>query len=153
MAKSEFVYMTFIRTTVEKLWRALIEPEFTRQFWCDTRQESEWKVGSPWKILKPDGSVADSGEVLELEPNRRLVLKWRNEMFPELTAEGYSRMTYELEPVGDLVKLTLTHQMDKSESKFIEKISGGWPMILSSLKALLETGESFQATRSWPKGM
>jgi uncharacterized protein YndB with AHSA1/START domain len=61
MKKDQFVYVTYIRTTPEKLWKALIEPEFTQQFWCNTTQESEWKPGATWKILMPDGAVADSG--------------------------------------------------------------------------------------------
>ena len=101
----------------------------------------------------PDGRVADSGEVLEIEPNRRLVLKWRNEFRPELREEGYSRMTYELEQKGDSVKLTVIHEMDRPESKFIEAVTGGWPHILASLKSLLETGESLEETRHWPKGL
>jgi uncharacterized protein YndB with AHSA1/START domain len=153
MAESQFVYVTFIRTTPEKLWRALMEPEFTRQFWMGTTQESEWKVGSSWRIVKPDGKNSDSGEVVEIEPHRRLVLNWQNHLFPEMTAEGFSRMTYELEQKGDMVKLTVTHGMEKSESKFIKAVSNGWPIILASLKSLLETGESLEATRNWPEGM
>jgi uncharacterized protein YndB with AHSA1/START domain len=153
MAQSEFVYVTFIRTTPEKLWRALIEPEFTRQFWMETTQESDWKPGSSWRIAKPNGETADSGEIVEIEPHRKLVLTWQNHMFPDMTAEGLSRLTYELEEKGDLVKLTLTHEMDKSESKLIKAVSGGWPMILASLKSLLETGESLAATRKWPEGL
>ncbi|MGA3161485.1 MAG: SRPBCC family protein [Terracidiphilus sp.] len=152
MAGSQFVYVTYIRTTAEKLWRALTEPEFTRQYWMGTTQESEWKPGASWKIMFPDGRLADSGEVVEIEPHKRLVLKWRNELFPELTAEGHSRMTYLLEPQGEVVKLTVTHEMDKSDSKFIKAVSGGWPIILSSLKSLLETGKSLETTRSMPKG-
>jgi uncharacterized protein YndB with AHSA1/START domain len=151
MAESRFVYVTYIRTTPEKLWQALIDPEFTRQYWVGTWQESEWKPGASWKIMIPDGRVADSGEVLEIEPNRRLVLRWRNE-FTELREEGYSRMTYELEPQGKSVKLTVIHEMDHPESKFIGRVSEGWPMILASLKSLLETGESLEETRQWPKG-
>ena len=147
MASSRFVYVTYIRTTPEKLWRALLDPEFTRQYWVATWQESEWKPGSSWRIMIPDGRVADSGEVLEIEPNRRLVLKWRNEFRPELREEGYSRMTYELEQKGDSVKLTVIHEMDRPESKFIEAVTGGWPHILASLKSLLETGEPLAETR------
>ncbi len=95
----------------------------------------------------------DAGEVLEIDPPRRLVLKWRNEFRPELRAEGYSRCTMELEPAGDAVKLTVTHEMDAPGSKFIAAVSGGWPMILSSLKSLIETGESLESTRHWPEGM
>ncbi len=154
MAESRFVYVTYIRTTPEKLWKALLDPEFTRQYWCETRQESEWKPGASWRIMIPDGRVADSGEVLEIEPMRRLVLKWRNEFVPAMREEGYSRMTYELEKQEDgSVKLTLVHEIDKPGTKFLEGVSQGWPHILSSLKSLLETGESLEATRHWPKGM
>jgi uncharacterized protein YndB with AHSA1/START domain len=153
MEHSEFVYVTYIRTSAGKLWRALMEPEFTRKFWHNTVQESDWKAGSAWRIVKPDGSTADSGEVLEVVPPRRLVLKWQNQMFPEMTAEGFSRLTYELEEAGDAVKLTLTHEMEKSGSKLIDAVRGGWPRILASLKSLLETGESLQSTREWPKGL
>ena len=153
MSKPEFIYVTYIETTPEKLWRALTEPEFTRQFWCGTVQESEWKPGASWRILKPDGGIADSGEVVEIEPHRRLVLKWQNHLFPEMTAEGFSRLTYELEEKGDSVKLTVTHEMERSGSKFIQAISGGWPQILCSLKSLLETGESLELTRRWPDSL
>jgi uncharacterized protein YndB with AHSA1/START domain len=153
MADSRFVYVTYIRTTTEKLWRALIEPEFTRQFWCDTRQECEWKPGASWRLMIPDGRVGDSGEVIEIEPGRRLVLKWRNEFIPEMRADGDSRLTYELEQQGEAVKLTLIHESDKPGSKLIEGVSRGWPHILASLKSLLETGESLEATRRWPEGM
>ena len=152
MADSRFVYVTYIRTTSEKLWKALIEPEFTRQFWCETWQDCEWKPGASWRLMIPDGRVADSGEVLEIESRRRLVLSWRNEFKAELRAEGFSRLTYELEQQGESVKLTVVHEIDKTGSKFIEAVSGGWPLILASLKSLLETGESLEASRRWPKG-
>jgi uncharacterized protein YndB with AHSA1/START domain len=151
MADSRFVYVTYIRTTPEKLWQALIAPEFTRRYWCETWQESEWKPGASWRSMIPDGRVADSGEILEIEPQRRLVLTWRNEFVPELREEGYSRLTYELEKQGESVKLTVIHEIDKPESKFIETVSGGWPLILASLKSLLETGEPLEETRHWPK--
>jgi uncharacterized protein YndB with AHSA1/START domain len=147
------VYVTYIRTTPAKLWRALTDPEFTRRYWAGTWQESDWKPGGSWRLMIPDGRVGDSGEVLEIEPERRLVLKWRNEFMPELRAEGYSRLTCELEKVGESVKLTVIHELDKLESKFIGAVSSGWPHILASLKSLLETGESLIETREWPKGI
>ena len=78
-------------------------------------------------------------------------MSWRNEFRPELRAEGYSRLTYTLEKVGDSVKLTVIHESDKPNSKFLEGVSGGWPHILASLKSLLETGESLVETREWPE--
>jgi len=153
MAESQFVYVTFIRTTPEKLWRALIEPEFTRKFWADTVQECDWKVGAPLKIVIPDGRVADTGEVLEIDPPRKLVLTWKNHLFAEMNAEGFSRLTYELEAKGSTVKLTLTHSMDKKDSKLVKAVSNGWPNILASLKSLLETGQSLEGTDRWPDGI
>ena len=84
MAESRFVYVTYIRTTAEKLWQALIDPEFTRKYWVETWQECEWKTGASWQLKAPDGRVADSGEILEIDPPRRLVLKWQNQFVPEM---------------------------------------------------------------------
>jgi len=145
--------VTYIRTTPEKLWKALIDPEFTRRFWNETWQDCEWKPGATWRLMIPDGRVADAGEVVEIEPQRRLVLRWRNEFMPELREEGYSRMTYEIEKKGESVKLTVIHEMERGGSKLIDAVSGGWPMILSSLKSLLETGQALEETKRWPKGM
>jgi len=151
MPGDKFVYSIYIRTTPEKLWKALMDPEATRQYWAETWQESEWKVGAPWRIMMPDGRVADTGEIIEFVPHKKIVLTWRNEFIPELKAEGYSRLTYELEKQGDSVRLTVLHEIDKDQSQFIPKVSTGWPAILSSLKSLLETGESLEITRRWPK--
>jgi uncharacterized protein YndB with AHSA1/START domain len=138
---STFVYVTYIRTSPEKLWAALTTAEFTRQHWFGTEQHTDWQAGSSWQLKFPDGRIADSGEVLEIDPPKRLVLKWRNEFKPELKAEGYSRCTMDLEPVDSAVKLTITHVIDRPESKLIGAVSGGWPRILSNLKSLLETGQ------------
>jgi uncharacterized protein YndB with AHSA1/START domain len=142
MNNSRFVYVTYIRTNPEKLWKALLDPEFTRRFWNETWQDCEWKPGATWRLMIPDGRVADAGEVVEIEPQRRLVLRWRNEFMTELREEGYSRMTYEIEKKGESVKLTVIHEMERGGSKLIDAVSGGWPMILSSLKSLLETGQA-----------
>jgi uncharacterized protein YndB with AHSA1/START domain len=141
MSKPKFVYVTFIRTTPQKLWSALTDPDFTKQYWFGVHHETDWKAGSPWKLVFADGRVADAGEIVESSPPRRLVIKWRNEFKPELKAEGYSRCTIEIEPVNGAVKLTILHEIDAPGSKFIEAVSGGWPLILSNLKSLLETGK------------
>jgi uncharacterized protein YndB with AHSA1/START domain len=153
MAESEFVYVTYIRTTAEKLWRALTEPEFTRKFWVDTIQECEWEPGATWKLMAPDRRVADEGVVVEIDAPRKLVLTWRNHLFAELTEEGYSRLTYLLEPTGGVVKLTVTHTMERKGSELVKKVSNGWPHILASLKSLLETGEPLEGTSKWPEGI
>jgi len=151
-SKPKDVYITYVRTTPKKLWQALTSPEFTRQYWYDTWQESEWKVGDTWKMVAPDGRIVNSGKIIEIFPTRRLVLKWHHEFQPG-HAEGYARMTYEIEKSGDSVKLSVIHEFDKPDSKFFKAISNGWPLRLSSLKSLLETGESLKETRYWPKGM
>jgi len=87
MPKDRFVYVTYIRTTPEKLWDALTEPEFTRAYWSGTWHDTTWKPGASWNLMIPDGRVGDSGEVLEVDRPRRLVLKWRNEFRPELRAD------------------------------------------------------------------
>jgi uncharacterized protein YndB with AHSA1/START domain len=153
MAGSKFVYVTFIRTTAEKLFDALRKPEFTKVYWSGTTQRSEWKKGSVWEVQTPDGRVWDTGEILEIDRPRRLVLTWRNEHFPEMRAEGFTRLTCEVETIGSEVKLTLTHEIDLPDSKIIDALGSGWPAVLSSLKSLLETGEPLELTRNWPKDL
>ena len=139
--RSRFVYVTFIRTTPEKLWEALTDPQFIQKYWFGTTVECGWKQGSPWKLVGADGGLTDKGEILEIDPPRRMIIRWQNEWKPELKQEGPSRCTIELEPVGSAVKLTLTHEIDRPESRLITAVSGGWPRVLSNLKSLLETGE------------
>src|SRR5215468_9536592 len=110
MARSTFVYVTYIRTTPEKLWSALTnDAEFMKQYWFGTHCESQWTPGSSWKMVSPDGRISDAGEILESEPPRRLVIRWQHQSKPELKAEGESRCTLELERAGAAVKLSITH--------------------------------------------
>lgn len=152
MTHDRFVYVTYIRTTPDKLWEALTNPDFTRKYWFGMWQDCDWVVGASWKLTFADVRVADAGEVLEIEPPRRLVLKWRHQLNPELQAEGDSTATFEVEQLEDLVKLTVVHEIDRQGSKFIAAVSGGWPKILSSLKSLLETGQAHHRTAEAPKG-
>ncbi|MGA9659268.1 MAG: SRPBCC family protein [Asticcacaulis sp.] len=140
MPDSRFVYATYIATTPEKVWEALITPEFIKAYFFGVIFDTDWKPGSPWKIIKPDGQITDAGEVLEIEPPHRLVLSWRSEHMPDAKAEGYSRFTAEIEAAGNATKLTITHEIDVENSKLIAGVSAGWPRILSNLKSLLETG-------------
>lgn len=148
MAGSAFVYVTYIRATPEKLWQALTTPEFQRKYWFGMHQECDFARGSSWKLVFEDGRVADDGEVLESDPPRRLVLKWRNRMRPELTDEGDARCEMTLELEGDATKLTINHSIGRENSKLIEAVSGGWPKILSSLKSMIETGEPMDSIYS-----
>lgn len=140
MAKSTFVYVTYIRTTPEKLWSALTDPAFMKQYWFGVHCESRWTPGSPWKLVSADGEIFDSGEIVEAQAPRRLVIRWQHQHKPELKAEGVSLCTIELERSGSAVKLSITHGMEREASKLIEAVSGGWPKILSNLKSLLEAG-------------
>src|SRR5262245_10180692 len=133
MSKSTFVYVTFIRTTPDRLWSALTTSDFMKQYWFGMHFDTDWKCGSVWRMMFPDGRVADSGEIVELSPPKRLVLKWRNEWNPDLKDEGFSQCVFDLEPAGNAVKLTVTHSMDRPDAKFIQAVSGGWPRILSNL--------------------
>ncbi len=141
MNKSSFVYVIYIRTTPEKLWEALLKPEFTRTYWFGVTQESSWTPGAPWKMVLPDGTISDTGEILEIEKPKYLVIRWRNEFRPELKEEGYSVCRIELEQAeGGAVRLSIRHEIDKPGAKLIDAVSGGWPKVLSSLKSLLESG-------------
>jgi uncharacterized protein YndB with AHSA1/START domain len=153
MSASRFVYVIHIRTTPEKLWAALTQPEQIRRYWAATTQESTWKPGDPWRAMIPDGRVADSGKIIESDPPRKLVLTWENQFLPELKAEGHSTLTYELEQMPSSVKLTLTHEMAREKSKLIDAVSQGWPSLISSLKSMLETGDPLEETTKWPEGM
>lgn len=136
-----FLYVTYIRTTPERVWDALMDPKLNKLYWFGAAMQSEWKKGSDWKIVLADGRTADMGEIVEIEKPKKIVIKWRNEFMPEMKAEGWSQCTMEIEPSGDMVKLTVLHEIDRDSSKFIQAVSGGWPKILSGLKTLLETGE------------
>jgi uncharacterized protein YndB with AHSA1/START domain len=142
MARSTFVYVSYIRTTPEKLWSALTDAEFMKQYWFGNHCESQWTAGSSWTMVYPDGRIADAGEIIEAEPPRRLVIRWRHRDKPELTAEGDSHCTMELEPTGPAVKLSIIHTIEREPSKFIVAVSGGWPKVISNLKSLLETGSA-----------
>jgi uncharacterized protein YndB with AHSA1/START domain len=143
MARSTFVYVTYIRTSPEKLWSALTDDvEFMKQYWFGVHCESQWTAGSSWKMVHPDGHILDVGEIVEAEPPKRLVIRWQHQDKPELKAEGESLCTMELEPNGPAVKLSIIHIVEREPSKLIEAVSGGWPRVISNLKSLLETGSA-----------
>ncbi len=138
-AKPDFVYTTYIKTTPDKVWTAITNPEFTRQYWGGHDNVSDWKKGSEWKHALSDGSsVRIVGKVLESNPPKKLVLSWAD---PADTADD-SRVTFDIGMAGDMVRLVVTHDSFKAGSVMPEKIAGGWPLVLSSLKSMLETGKA-----------
>ena len=140
MPKPEFVYVTYIETTPEKLWDALTSSEFSERYWWGTKVLSNWTVGSPF-ALEWRGQVTDTGVIVEADPPRLLSYTWSNAS-EEFRNERPSRVTFVLEPYGKLVKLTLTHEDFEPGSKMLEGISKGWPAIMSSLKSMLESGQA-----------
>ena len=142
MARSTFVYVTYIRTTPEKLWAALTDAEFSKEYWFGCRSESAWTAGSPWTLTSSGGEIIDAGEIVEAAPPRRLVIRWQQQKKPELKAEGPSLCTMEIEQSGSAVKLSITHTIEREPSKFIDAVNGGWPKVISNLKSLLETGSA-----------
>src|SRR5579883_2564530 len=97
--KSSFVYVTYIRTTPERLWSALTSKEFARQYWRGAYPEADWKFGGSWKLVFSDGRVGDTGEIVTSGPSKRLAFGGRNELRPELKAEGWSLCTMKSSPL------------------------------------------------------
>lgn len=104
-------------------------------------------------MSSPDGRLVDSGETIDTAPSRSLTMTWRNELKPDLRAEGFSVLELTLEGQGDMVWLNLVQTIELPQSKLIADVAGGWPLILSSLKSLLEKGRPLEATRNWPEGL
>jgi uncharacterized protein YndB with AHSA1/START domain len=138
MTNPDFVYTTYIKTTPEKLWNAITNPEFTRQYWGGHENVSDWKKGSPWKLVRGDDkrAIAWQGKVLESAPFKRLSFSWADS-----SGKGpESRVTFEIEPFNDTLRLSVIH--DKLTPEVATQISGGWPLVLASMKSFLETGKA-----------
>ena len=145
MDKPKYVLVTYIRTTPEKLWQALTDPAFTLKYFFTTSIESTWKPGAKWKGTS-GGKVVISGEIIESNPPRKLVQTFVGNHSPENYVDGPSRVTYDIEPVADSCKLTITHEADKANPKMLNDVGNGWPLIIASLKSFLETGQPLEAT-------
>ena len=148
MTKPSFVYVTYIATTPQKVWQALVDTDVTRQYWvgptsdCARVNVSDWKPGSRWEHQRVEeaGTVDIVGTVVESAPPRRLVLSWARPSEAE-DASKHSRVSFDIEPhIDGLVRLTVTHEDLERDPQMLAGISGGWPMVLSNLKTLLETG-------------
>jgi len=138
----DVVYITYIRTSPQKVWDALTQSVFTKQFFFGRTIESDWKQGSPWRLIMPDGKTDVAGKILISDPPRKLQVTWVVEWLDDAPKEP-AIITYDIEQAGDLVKLTMTQHTDaKIPRKYLEGGKQGWAAILSSLKSLLETGQA-----------
>jgi uncharacterized protein YndB with AHSA1/START domain len=150
MTKPSFVYVTYIATTPEKVWQALVDTDVMRQYWADPNagcarvNVSDWRPGSPWEHRRLDDArtVDIVGKVVESNPPRRLVLTWARPNDAEDDSK-HSRVAFDIEPHGDgLICLTVTHEDLECDPQMLAGISGGWPKVLSNLETLLETGRA-----------
>jgi uncharacterized protein YndB with AHSA1/START domain len=141
MTTESTVYITYIATTPERLWAALTSSEFTTQYFFGRTVESDWKTGSPWLLRMPNGPVDVKGEVRESDPPRKLVVSWNIDWGAEKLPEAV--VSYEIETIGGgVVRLTMTESHPTPiPAALLEGGRKGWPMILSGLKSLLETGK------------
>jgi uncharacterized protein YndB with AHSA1/START domain len=141
--KSQFVYVTYISSSAEKVWNALMDPEMTRKYWGHLNV-SDWKPGSDWKHEDPStGQTRIVGKVVEFTPPRRLVITWA---FPAEAQDKdkFTRVTFEIESAGKAVRLKVTHDELEPGSEMETGITRGWPVVLSNLKTLLETGHAME---------
>lgn len=141
---ASFVYVTFIRTTPEKVFEAITRPEIARRYWGHENVSDDWQPGSGWRHIRTDEArtVDLVGEVIESDPPKRLVISWANES-QKGDPDQYSRVTFDIEAQGDLVKLTVAHDELQPSSGMLNGVSKGWPQVLSSMKSFLETGQGF----------
>ncbi|MFC3226261.1 SRPBCC family protein [Marinibaculum pumilum] len=141
---ASFVYVTFIRTTPDKVFEAITRPEIARRYWGHENVSKDWQPGSGWQHVRTDDArtVDLVGKVLESDPPKRLVISWANESQQD-DPDQYSRVAFDIEAQGELVKLTVTHDELQPGSGMLKGISRGWPQVLSSMKSYLETGQGF----------
>jgi len=140
-SKPKHVFQNWIRTTPEALWKAIIDPELTRKYFYGTVVQTDWKVGSPIAYIDTDGAHALDGKVVEVVPNRRLVVTFEMTHNEKANDDPPSRVVWEIEPQGELCKLVVTHDGFEAETETYRSVGSGWPYILSGLKTLLETGQ------------
>ena len=140
MTRTEHVYVMFIDSTPKKIYDAIVKPEFARQYWYH-ENVSDWKPGSSWEHRDGEtGKVKIVGKVVEAQPPSRLVITWAGAK-EAANPDAYSRVTFEVEPIDGMVKLTVTHDQLVAGSDMEKGVTSGWPRVLSSLKTFLETGK------------
>src|SRR4029077_3803600 len=140
MTKTEHVYVMYIASTPKRIFDAIVKPEFAREYWGHENL-SDWKPGSSWEHRdRETGLVRICGKVVECDPPKRLVITWTQ---PSQVSDpdSYSRVTFHLEPMQDMVRLSVTHDQLAAGSDMEKGVTSGWPRVLSSLKSFLETGK------------
>ena len=151
MDKPKFVYVSYIASTPEKVWNALVDPAMTRKYWGNHHNASNWKAGSRWEHRDfDDPKLVDiAGKVVESDPPRKLVVTWARPK-DEDDESRTSRVTYDIEPFMDVVRLTVTHDEFGDDTEMFQSVSFGWPAVISALKTLLETGKISAAAGKRP---
>ena len=144
--RPQFVYVTYIHATADKVWQALTDGDFTQRYWGGLRITSDWNVGASVQLMNRDGMAGAVGEVIEADFPSRLSYTFHMQVSEATRADPPSRVTFELQPLEVVTKLTLTHDHVAAGETF-SNTSNGWPALMSSMKSLIETGEPLPFTR------
>ena len=146
MSKPDFVYVTVIAATQERVWRGLTTAEFTQQYWHDTRVRSQFTPGAKIEFLNPDDSVGVAGEILTADHPNELSYTWLFLRKPDAVADPPSRVTFRLEAVSAGTRLTVIHDRLEESPTTASMVTFGWPHVIAGLKTLLETGRAVDFT-------
>lgn len=147
MSKPEFVYMTVIAASPEEVWKGLTTPEFTRQYWHNTRVRSDYDAGARIEFLNEDGNVGVAGEILTANPPEELAYTWQfTDAESPARNDPPSRVTFRLEAITVGTRLTIVHDRLEEGSQTATMVSFGWPHVIAGLKTLLETGKAIDFT-------
>jgi uncharacterized protein YndB with AHSA1/START domain len=138
--KRDLTYVEYLAASPEKVWKVLTDPEQQPHFFYGTSVSSDYKPGTKFQFRGSDGNLAIDGELVAVEPGRKLVHTWQFSYDPAVAAEGYGTITWELESTGDACRMSTRHELPEGAEVSVEHATSGWPMILSQLKTLVETG-------------
>ena len=146
-SKPAHVHVTYIKTTPERLWEALTDGTMTSRYYFGTAVKSDWKPGSPYRFADAQGTVHIEGEVVEADRPRKLVMTFHGLWNDEVRKDKPTTATFEIQPMGDVCKLTVIHSGFDGETATYNEVAGGWPLLVASLKSLLETGEALSTSQ------
>jgi uncharacterized protein YndB with AHSA1/START domain len=143
----DHVHVTFIKTTPERLWQALTDGAMTKKYYFGSTVKSDWRNGSTYAFTDSNGELEIEGEVVEADRPRKLITTFRGVWNDEVRKDKPTMATFEIEPMGDVCKLTVIHSGFEGETATYRQVTGGWPLIVASMKSLLETGEALSASQ------